>query len=133
MDVKLELVDGWFRGVTSKGATVKLGGGLEDGLSPMEALLMAAGGCTGLDVVEMLKKMRQPPAELVITVSGQRRETPPRYFDNILIDYAFRGDLAAKNVVRAIELSLTKYCSVTNALAPKTNISYQYSIAERGE
>ena len=93
---------------------------------------MAAGGCSGIDIVSILEKMRQPLEGLEITVTGQRREEHPRFFREIAIRYVLKGNLDPEKVQRAIELSLTKYCSVTNGLEPKAKISYEYVI-ENGE
>lgn len=129
MEVNLKLNENWFDAVNSKGAAIKLGSGLDDGPSPMEAVLMAAGGCTGVDLVSTLEKMRQPLESLEIAVSGQRREEHPRYYEKIVIKYILKGKLDAEKVERAIELSLDKYCSVTNALEPKAKITYEYTIS----
>jgi putative redox protein len=128
MDVKLKLNDSWFDAANAKGAKIKLGAEPDDAISPMEAVLMAAGGCSGIDIVSILEKMRQPLAGLEIIVSGQRREDYPKYFQSILIKYILRGNLDADKVERAIELSLEKYCSVTNGLEPKAKITYEYTI-----
>lgn len=132
MEVKLKLNQKWFDASNSKGATIKLGGGLDDGPSPMEAVLMAAGGCTGVDVVSTLEKMRQPLEGLEISVHGTRREEHPRYYEEIVIKYHLVGKLDAAKVERAIELSLSKYCSVTGGLEPKATVTYEYTI-ETGE
>ena len=94
---------------------------------------MAAGGCSGIDVVGMLEKMRQPMTGLEITVSGERRQEHPRYFQSILIKYVLQGKVDADKAKRAIELSLEKYCSVTNSLAPKVVIKYELEIEEDDE
>ncbi len=132
MDVTLKFNNTWFDASNAKGAEIKLGAGREDVVSPMEAVLMAAGGCSGIDIVSILEKMRQPLESLEITVSGQRREEHPKSFHNILIHYILRGNLEAEKVQRAIELSLDKYCSVSNGLEPKAKIAYEYTI-ESGE
>lgn len=132
MEVKLKYNNSWFDATSAKGAKIKLGAGREDVVSPMEAVLMAAGGCSGIDIVSILEKMRQPLESLEISVFGQRREEHPRSFQNILIHYVFKGNLEAEKVLHAIELSLDKYCSVTNGLEPKAKIAYEYTI-ESGE
>lgn len=132
MEVSLKLTDNWFAASNARGVTINLGGGLDDGPSPMEAVLMAAGGCSGIDVVSILKKMRQPLEALEITVTGKRREEHPRYFESIQIHYGLKGKLEPEKVKQAIELSLNKYCSVTNGLVPKATITYEFSIGEGG-
>lgn len=130
MEVNLSHKHGWFEARNSRGAAIKLGPGLDDGVSPMEAVLMAAGGCTGVDVVSMLEKMRQPLEGLEISVSGERREEHPRYYQSIQIKYLLKGKLDENKVRRAIELSMEKYCSVTNALTPKAEVTYTFEIEE---
>jgi putative redox protein len=130
LEVKLSHKGGWFEARSSRGSTIKLGPDLDDGVSPMEAVLMAAGGCTGVDVVATLAKMRQPLEGLEISVSGERREEHPRYYKSIQIKYFLRGKLDEAKVRRAIELSLEKYCSVTNALIPKAEVGYTFEIEE---
>ena len=129
MNVNLKLTDNWFE-AAGAGGKVKLGAGQTGGVTPMEALLMAAGGCSGLDIVSILAKMRQPLVGLEINVFGQRCEDHPKYFKNIRLEYIFQGKLEPPKVERAIELSLEKYCSVINNLAPKTNMEYEYSIED---
>jgi len=131
MEVKLKMNQNWFNAVTPRGAKVKLGPGLEDGPSPMEAVLMAAGGCSGIDVVSILKKMRQPLEDLEIQVSGQRREEHPRYFHTVTLKFILTGDLDAQKVEKAIELSMEKYCSVTTGL--RAEVNYEYEILGGGD
>jgi len=130
MEVKLSLNQTWFDATNSNGVTIKLGSGLEDGPSPVEVVLMAAGACTGIDVVSTLKKMRQPLEDLDITVLGQRRDEHPRYFESIIVKYVLKGNLEPDKVNRAIELSLKNYCSVTSGLEPKAKVSYEFIIEQ---
>lgn len=133
LEVQLTLKNEGFEAENSAGTVVKLGGGMKDAVSPMEALLMAAGACSGLDVVAILKKMRQPLEGLRVEVLGQRRDDYPKSFEELVIRYFFRGDLEEEKVQRAIELSLGKYCSVTNGLQPKADVRYEYQIEKRGD
>ncbi|HOB34442.1 MAG: OsmC family protein [Firmicutes bacterium] len=133
MEVKLTLNNSFFEGTNARGARIKLGPGLDDGVSPMEAVLLAAGGCSGLDVVSILGKMRQPLQALEIQVVGERQEEHPRYFRTITIKYLLKGNLDPEKVKHAIELSLNKYCSVTNGLAPKARITYAFEISGGNE
>lgn len=130
MEVKLSHKGSWFEATNTQGAMIKMGPVSEDVVSPMEAVLMAAGGCSAIDLVGMLEKMRQPLTGLEITVSGERRQDHPRYFRSILIKYLINGKVDADKAKRAIELSLEKYCSVTNSLEPKVNIHYELEIQE---
>jgi putative redox protein len=96
---------------------------------PMLQLLLAAASCTGSDVVVILRKMRVPPRELRIEVSGTRRETEPRRYTAIHFHYHLAGDgLDEARARSAIDLSLEKYCSVVNSLAPDIHISYALAL-----
>lgn len=132
MEVNLSLTESWFVAANARGAKIKLGPSSEAVVSPMEAVLMGAGGCSGIDIVSILEKMRQPLEGLEMTVTGQRREEHPKSFQEIQIRYVLKGNLDRKKVEQAIELSLSKYCSVTNSLEPKAKISYEFVI-ENGE
>ncbi|MTI95044.1 MAG: OsmC family protein [Firmicutes bacterium] len=129
MKVNLTLKnDNIFEATNERGITIDLGAGIESGPSPMEVLLMAVGGCSGIDVLSTLKKMRQPISGLKISVAGTRRDEHPRYFTEVQVTYKLSGDLESAKVQRAIELSLDKYCSVSNMIEPKAKVSYKYEI-----
>lgn len=98
------------------------------GPGPMELLLLALGGCTGMDVVSILRKMRQPLEGFRIEVHGERAEEHPKKYTSIEIVYHFKGDLDERRVQRAIELSETRYCSVEATLRPAVPISSRYVI-----
>jgi putative redox protein len=104
-------------------------GGNLAGSTPKELLLMALAGCTATDVVPILKKKRAPLQKLEINVRGNEREEHPRIFTDIHVEYVFYGDgLKAEDIKRAIELSSTKYCSVSAILAASAPISHSYRI-----
>ena len=105
-----------------------LGGNLA-GSTPKELLLMALAGCTATDVVAILKKKHAPLQKLEINVKGNEREEHPRIFADIHVEYVFYGDgLKAKDIARAIELSTTRYCSVSAILAASAPITHSYRI-----
>ena len=94
-------------------------GGSNAASSPKELLLMALAGCTASDVIPILRKKRAPLDSFEIKVTANDREEHPRIFTDIHLEYIFYGDgLQAADVERAIELSVTKYCSVTAILKP---------------
>ncbi|NLM97737.1 MAG: OsmC family protein [Halanaerobiaceae bacterium] len=102
-------------------------GGKDSGPTPMELLLYGAAGCTGIDIVKILEKMKAEVLEFEILIDGQRAEKHPRRFEIIEIEYIIKGKgLSEKNVRRAIELSQEKYCSATNSLNAEIRYSYQY-------
>ena len=109
---------------------IVLDGDSEEGPSPMLALLLAAGGCSGADVVHILKKMRTPPATLEITVSGIRREEQPRRFMDLHLAFRVTGDgLDRDKIEHAVSLSIEKYCSVIHSLAPDIAVGYDIELA----
>jgi putative redox protein len=107
-------------------------GGNDGGARPKELLLFALGGCTGSDVVSILKKKRVPLEGFEIRLSGEVRDVHPQIFTSIHIEYVFHGDgIMAADVERAIELSTTKYCSVSAMLKESVTITHSYQIKER--
>ncbi len=104
-------------------------GGSSAGSTPKELVLMALAGCTASDVVPILKKKRAPLTQLEINVTAHDREEHPRIFTDIHVEYVFYGDgLKPADVERAIELSTTKYCSVTGILKASVPITHSYRI-----
>lgn len=104
-------------------------GGSNAGPSPKELLLMALGGCTASDVVPILKKKRVPVEGFEIRLTGTAREEHPQIFTDIHIEYIITGDnINPADVERAIELSTTKYCSISAMLQSSVTITHSYKI-----
>jgi len=104
-------------------------GGSNAASTPKELVLMALAGCTASDVVPILEKKRAPLAHLEINVTAHDREEHPRIFTDVHVEYVFYGDgLKPADVERAIELSATKYCSVTAILTSSVAITHSYRI-----
>ena len=102
------------------------------GSSPMEAIQAAVAGCTGIDVVMILKKMRKTVESFSIEIDVTRREEQPQIYTNLEIIYHIAGpDLDASSVIRAVQLSQDKYCSVTAMLSP--TVSFSRRIELNGE
>jgi putative redox protein len=87
-------------------------GELPAGPSPMEMVLMSLAGCSGMDVVSILRKKRQPVEDLEVRVRGKRRDDYPTVFSEIALEYIVHGDVDPQAVERAIELSRDRYCPV---------------------
>lgn len=102
--------------------------------SPMELLLVSLGGCTGSDVVSVLQKKRVKLSKFEVHVRGERREEHPRVFTRIAIEFVVYGsDIRTADVKRAIELSSTKYCSVSAMLrSGGVEVSYTQKIVNAG-
>jgi putative redox protein len=96
------------------------------GATPMELLAVALAGCTSMDVVSILQKMRQPLEGLRVEVHGEKADEHPRRYLSLEVVYQLKGALDEKKVQRAIELSETKYCSVEATLRPAVAITSRY-------
>ena len=104
-------------------------GGTNAGSRPKELVLFAVAGCTASDVVSILKKKRIPVQEFEIRVSGTEREEHPKIFTDIHLEYIIRGEnINPDDVERAIDLSATKYCSVSAMLKPTVKITHSFKI-----
>jgi len=95
---------------------------------PMELVLMALGACTATDVVSILKKKRQKLEALEVICSGERAPEPPTVWIKLEILYRLRGTLDEAAVKRAIELSETKYCSVSAMLQKTAKLTWRHEI-----
>jgi putative redox protein len=132
MDVKVEWKGGLrFEGTGPSGHTAVMDasrevGGDDSGPRPTETVLFALGGCTGIDVAMLLKKMRQQVSGITLNISAQREEEDPRKFTDIHIAYEISGtDLDEAKVQRAVSLSSEKYCSVLHSLNANITTSYR--------
>jgi putative redox protein len=106
-------------------------GGTDAASRPKELILYALAGCTGSDVVSILRKKRVPLQGFEMHLTGHEAEEHPKVFTDIQVEYVFFGeDIKPADVERAIELSTTKYCSVSAMLAPKVKISHSYKIEQ---
>lgn len=104
-------------------------GGLEGGLSPMQLLLAGIGGCSSVDVLNILKKQRQEVKGFKVEVDGDRQKHGDHTeYDTIDLKFILEGDLDPKKVERAISLSIDKYCSVSKALEKGSEINYSFEI-----
>jgi putative redox protein len=122
-----------FEGTTQSGQTVKLDSTKDQaaaiGPSPVEMVLQALGGCTAMDIVSILKKMRRTITSLVLEIEGERREEYPRIFTHIHILYKLVSpDATEQELDRAIRLSEEKYCSVSGMLRPTVKITTSYEL-----
>ena len=97
--------------------------------TPMELVAIAHGGCTGIDIVLIMQKMRVTLKTLEVEVQAKRREEPPTYYEEIKLIYTISGDgVTEENARRAVELSHETYCSVGAMLEDKAKISYEIKV-----
>jgi len=137
VEAKVTLVnDMLFSGKATSGHTLNMdadeaSGGHNSGFRPMELLLVAFGGCSGMDVISILRKKRQQITGLEINVNGEKTDSPPKVYKEVHIEYVVKGSgIQTEAVERAIQLSLEKYCSVGATLSKAGRISHSYRIVE---
>jgi putative redox protein len=102
-------------------------GGHNAGARPMELLLMGLGGCTAIDVILILKKQRQTIEDFQIRVSGDREKiegTEKSPFNQINIQFELKGIIDGNKALKAIQMSMDKYCSATAQLESSANITH---------
>ena len=111
-----------FSASNENGNTVQLDaspeiGGTNQGMRPMQMLLAAMGGCSAIDIINILKKQRQDLRDLKITVTGEREKgVTPSLYQSVHAHFRFFGELDPDKVEKAINLSIEKYCSVSRTL-----------------
>jgi putative redox protein len=120
-----------FIGCSPSGHAMVIGAAQEAGAAtPMELLLIALGGCTGADVISILKKKRQQVTAYEVEVKAERRAEHPRIYTRIEVTHRISGQgIDPKAVAQAVELSETKYCSVLAMLAAAGKVSMRYEIS----
>ena len=106
-------------------------GGQNTGPRPLELLLLGIGGCSGMDIISILRKKRQEVTALDIEVSGEKAESYPKKLTNIALEFTVRGkNISEEAVKRAVDLSMTKYCSVKATLEGSAKINFSYRIIQ---
>jgi len=122
--IELERVEGdyGFEAKDANGHTVRMdtspdGGGTNFGVRPMQMLLMGLGGCSGIDIVNILKKQRQGIEGFSMKIEGEREAgKEPSIWKNVTIIFELTGTIDPDKARRACELSMDKYCSVAETL-----------------
>ena len=128
MQARVKWVEGLtFIGESASGHQILMDGNSGDKApSPMEMVLMAAGGCSAIDVVSILQKGRHD-----VKLTSERREEAPRLFTHINLHFIVTGKaLKDAAVSRAVDLSAEKYCSVALMLEKAVNITHSYEVIE---
>jgi putative redox protein len=119
-----------FIGRNVVGGSVQMGKPSEgSGVSPMELVLIGLAGCTGIDIVDIMQKKREPLKALKVKVHGKQADTYPMVYKEIEVTYLIWGaGINPQSVERAIELSEKKYCSVSAMLCSVAEIRSKYQI-----
>jgi putative redox protein len=104
-------------------------GGEGQGFRPMEMLLVGLGGCSAIDMINVLNKQKEQLNDLKIKITASRRDDEvPAIFENINIHFDLFGQLNVQKVERALDLTFNKYCSVSNILSRSAKINFTYTI-----
>jgi putative redox protein len=123
-----------FEAVNDTGNTIHFDaspeiGGQNKGVRPMQSLLMALGGCSGIDMVSILQKQKQEIESFRISIDGQRQKgVEPSLYENIHVVYHLSGPIDAAKAKRAAELSMEKYCSVAKTLEKTATITWEVEL-----
>jgi putative redox protein len=123
-----------FEASNEAGFTVELDakpaiGGEGKGFRPMEMMLVGLGGCSGIDMVNVLTKQKEPLNDIKININATRKEEEmPPIFDVITIHFELYGELSTTKVERALQMTFDKYCSVANILSRSATINFSYSL-----
>ena len=105
-------------------------GGEGKGFRPMEMLLVGLGGCSGIDMINVLTKQKEVIKDIKIKITATRKtEEVPAIFNVINIHFDLWGDLSVQKVERALALTFDKYCSVSNILGRSAEIRFSYAIS----
>lgn len=125
-----------FLAETPSGHSLRLdtspdGGGDDAGMRPMEVQLVALGGCGAMDIISILRKMRQDVTAYDLALTWERATEHPKVYTRVVMTHEFTGSgIAEGNVRRAIGLSMERYCPVYAMLSPGVAISERYRIVD---
>ncbi len=123
-----------FTGVNAVGLETVIDGDKQSGATPVELLLESLGACVSVDIVVILEKSRTPATKLEITLEGDRHTPEPRYLTGVLILFDVWGDaINPDKLARAINLSISKYCSVYHSLRSDLKLQPRFRIHITGE
>jgi putative redox protein len=123
-----------FKATNESGATIDIDaspaiGGTNQGPRPMELLIMGLGGCSGIDMLSILRKQKIEPATFEIKINAEReKNVEPSLFTDIHVEYILTGDIDLAKAQRAAQLSMEKYCSAAKTLEKTAKITYNVII-----
>lgn len=120
------------RGLSTALDGLRADGGDESAPSPKETLLAALAACTSMDVAAILRKKRQSVSSYQIAVTGESAREHPKVFTRIVVEHRVEGEVTPEAVRRSIELSATRYCSVTAMLSASARIEHRYRLSRSG-
>lgn len=104
-------------------------GGTNQGMRPMQMVLAAMGGCSAIDLIQILKKQRQDLRDIRITVTGEReKDAVPSLFTEVHAHFTLYGNIEKDKAERAVSLAVEKYCSVAKTLEARASITHSFEI-----
>lgn len=139
MRVELKRLDGdfLFEAKNAEGALMHFDaspdiGGHNKGVRPMQTLIMAIGGCSAIDIILILRKQKQEVEDFRVTIDAEREQgKEPALWMNAHVVFMLKGKIDKDKALRAVELSMKKYCSVSATLERAgTKISYEVKVNE---
>ncbi|MEO5892544.1 MAG: OsmC family protein [Ferruginibacter sp.] len=137
IEINVKRIEGdfGFEAVNATGHTLKMdtspeSGGTNFGIRPMQVLLMGMGGCSGIDIVMILKKQRQTVENFSMKIEGERESgKEPSLWEDVKIVFELTGNIDPDKAERACELSMNKYCSVAETLRRGgTNLTWEVRV-----
>lgn len=129
----MKTITTWKRGhefeADHEGNTIRIDGEKKNGHGPKALLLSGLAGCSGIDVVDILGKMKIDFSDFVIEAEAELAEDHPKVFTSVHITYKMKTDIAnEERVKKAIDLSLEKYCGVSAMLQKNSPVNYSLII-----
>jgi len=104
-------------------------GGTNQGMRPMQLLLAAMGGCSSIDVINILKKQKQPLKDIKVTITGEReKDAVPSLYTEVHAHFKLFGNLDPDKAQKAVSLSVDKYCSVAKTLEKTAKVTYSIEV-----
>ncbi len=130
MHVQLERINDaiQFRGTNGSYDLTIASSDEQEGISPMEMVALSVGGCSSIDILMILEKQRQAVDDFAAEVDAERADEHPAVFTDIHVRYRLTGEVDPEKVRRAIDLSLDKYCSVSNMVDTTATITYGFTV-----
>lgn len=121
-----------FVGQASSGHAIVVDAGKDKAAnSPVELVLIGLCGCTGSDVISILRKKREPFASLEVRAEGERAAEPPTVYTTIRLVYRVGGKVSHKAMEDAVRLSKEKYCSVSAMLEKTARITFEIEYVDQ--
>jgi putative redox protein len=104
-------------------------GGTNKGMRPMQLMLTALGGCSSIDLINILKKQKQDLKDIKITVTGEReKDAVPSLFTDVHLHFSLFGDIDHEKAQKAVSLAVDKYCSVAKTLEKTAKVTHSFEI-----